>query len=272
MTSHSKPALWLTVCSLLFIATTAHAGPPYQTDDPDPVPLHHYEAYVFTLSDATSTTGTALSSPAFEVNWGAAPNLQLHLIASVATNFPPDNGPVNTGFGDLELGAKYRFVKETRWHPEIGIFPMLEAPTGTADRGLGVGSAWFRLPVWIQKSWGPWTTYGGAGALVFQEPGYKNAPFAGWLLQRQINKQLTLGTELFYHGAENLAPEGVRHATMTDLGGTYGFTDHFQLLFAAGHSIKGHAETYTYLGLYWTWGHNAEDDAEAKDASAAKHK
>jgi hypothetical protein len=256
-----------TACTLLCASATALAGPPFQTDDPDPVPLHHYEAYLFTLSDTTSTTGTALSAPAVEFNWGAAPNLQLHIIAPLVTSFSPDSGPVNTGFGDLELGAKYRFFRETKHRPEIGVFPMIEAPTGNADRGLGVGSAWYRLPLWLQKSWGPWTTYGGAGALVFTEPGYKNAAFAGWLLQRQLSKKLTLGTELFYHGAENVDPDGVRHATMADLGGFYEFTEHFQLQFAAGHSIKGHPETYTYLAAYWTWGHNADDD---KDAASQK--
>ena len=28
----------------------------------------------------------------------------------------------------------------------------------------------------------------------------------------------------------------------------------FDLLFAAGRSVAGQAETYTYLALYWTWG------------------
>lgn len=28
----------------------------------------------------------------------------------------------------------------------------------------------------------------------------------------------------------------------------------FSVLFAVGHSVAGQAETYAYLGLYWTWG------------------
>ena len=31
------------------------------------------------------------------------------------------------------------------------------------ERGLGNGRAWCKIPLWIQKSWGPWTTYGGGG-------------------------------------------------------------------------------------------------------------
>ena len=38
----------------------------------------------------------------------------------------------------------------------------------------------------------------------------------------------------------------------------------FQLRFALGHTIAGPAETYAYLGLYWTWG-----GKEAKEGAAA---
>ncbi len=230
------------------------AGPPFQTDDPDPVPYGHFEAYVFEASDTTAAAGTSLSLPAFEFNWGAVPNVQLHIIAPLVTSFAPAGGPTYTGIGDLELGAKIRLVHEAKYRPEIGIYPMIEAPTGDASRNLGVGSAWYRLPLWIQKSWGPWTTYGGAGAILIHAPGAKNYSFAGWLLQRQMTKKFTLGGEIFRHGAETIDPAGVRHATLADLGTIYEFHEGFQLLAGAGRSIKGHAETYTYLALYWTWG------------------
>ena len=67
------------------------------------------------------------------------------------------------GLGDIELGVKYRFLSETARRPQIGIFPMLEVPSGDPRRGLGNGQVWARLPLWLQKSSGPWTTYGGAG-------------------------------------------------------------------------------------------------------------
>jgi len=245
--------------ALLFVPA-AHAGPPYQTDDPDPVPLHHYEAYLFSVSDTTSTAGTALLLPATEANWGAAPNLQLHIYLTLTSSFAPAGGPTYTGFGDTELGAKYRFIKETAHRPEFGVFPMIELPTGNADHSLGVGSTWYRFPLWAQKSFGPWTTYGGGGAVIASGNGFKNFPFAGWMLQRDLTKKIALGGELYYHGSENTGDPGIHHALMADLGGNYNFTPGFQLLFAAGHSIKGRPETYSYLGLYWTWGHGPEDD------------
>ena len=72
-----------------------------------------------------------------------------------------------------------------------------------------MGSTWYKVPLWAQKSWGPWTTYGGGGETLFDHAahaiGYQNFPFAGWLLQRDIGKKLTLGGEVFYHGVEGLA-------------------------------------------------------------------
>lgn len=259
--THFSARWWTLLVSYLGLlavaAATAFAGPPFQTDDPDPVAFHHFEMYAFELSDSTTSGGTALEAPSYEVNWGAAPNVQIHLVVPFVTSFPPDNGPVTHGFGDTELGAKLRFVKETKLLPEIGIFPFVEFPSGDAEKGLGVGKTWYRMPLWIQKSWGPWTSYGGGGEAVVNQDGYKNYPFAGWLVQRQINKKLMLGMELFGHGAMGDAVGSTRYATMADLGGSYEFKEGFDLLFAAGRTIAGQPETYTYASLYWTWGKNS---------------
>jgi hypothetical protein len=229
------------------------AGPPFQTDDPQPVDYRHYEVYFFALADRTSL-GTATLGPAVEVNWGAAPNLQLHLIVPVAGSFTP-GGPVAFGVGDIETGVKYRFVQETARRPQVGIFPFLELPSGNDRRGLGNGRLWARLPLWIQKTIGPWTTYGGGGAVINGAPGLHNYPFAGWLLQRDLSKKLTLGGEVFAHGGEGPDSPSPRPSAMVDLGGFYNFTPGFSLLFAAGRAVAGQPETYAYLSLYWTWGH-----------------
>jgi len=34
------------------------------------------------------------------------------------------------GLGDIELGAKFRFVQENGWIPVVGTFPLLELPAG----------------------------------------------------------------------------------------------------------------------------------------------
>ncbi len=266
--------IWVCFGLMTLCGGTAFAGPPFQTDDPDPVAYRHFEMYAFELSDGTGKNagGTVLEVPSYEVNYGVVPNVQLHLVVPLTTNFAPSGGPTTFGIGDTELGAKVRFVKESKWRPEVGIFPFFELPSGNADRGLGVGTTWYRMPLWIQKSWGPWTSYGGAGAAVVPQEGYTNYPFAGWLVQRQINKRLMLGLELFGHGAEGEAATSAGASTMADLGGSYEFKEGFDLLFAAGRSIYGQPETYTYLALYWTWGPGGTGDEDKPETmmSAAR--
>jgi hypothetical protein len=258
--------IWVCFGLMTLCGSTAFAGPPFQTDDPDPVAYRHFEMYAFELSDGTGKNagGTTLEVPGYEVNYGVVPNVQLHLVVPPTVNFSPNNGPVTYGIGDTELGAKVRFVKEAKWRPEAGIFPFFELPSGNASKGLGVGKTWYRMPLWVQKSWGQWTSYGGGGEAVVPQEGYTNYPFAGWLVQRQLNKKLLLGVELFGHGAEGKAATSTRASTMADLGGSYEFKEGFDLLFAAGRSVYGQPETYTYLALYWTWGKNAKDDADDK--------
>jgi hypothetical protein len=222
------------------------AGPPFQTDDPEPVAFRHYEAYLFGTFDRAA--GSTFSQvPAIEFNWGAAPNLQVHMILPGA--YMSANGAY--GVGDAEFGLKYRFVQEAANRPEIGIFPAVELPTGNSRLGLGNGQVWARLPVWAQKSYGPWTTYGGVGYQINHAPGMKDSMFAGWLLQRQISKRLTLGGEAYHQGSQTA---GGRQSTFADAGGYYNVRQNLSLLFMLGHTISGERHTVGYLGLYYTWG------------------
>ncbi len=231
----------------------ALAGPPFQTDDPEPVDFRHWEVYTFGSCDATRAGAVALG-PALEVNWGAVPDVQLHLVVPASAAWLP-GAPAAFGIGDTELGVKYRFVHETRHRPQVGIFPFVELATGSAAAGLGNGRTWYRLPLWMQKSAGPWTTYGGGGEVINHAPRMRNYQFAGWLLERDVRAKLTLGGEIFEHGPEGPAALSTRSSALFDFGGYYYFRKPgFQLLFMVGHSIAGQAETVAYAGLYWTGG------------------
>jgi len=238
---------------MLLGSIPAFAGPPFQTDDPDPVPWHHYEAYLFSTTDQ----GRGVSSselPAAEFNVGAAPNLQLHII--IPGSYVTPQG--SYGIGDVELGAKYRFLQETGKRPEVGVFPLIEAPTGNSRLGLGNGQLWARLPIWVQKSHGPWTTYGGAGYQINRAHGMKDSLFAGWLVQRQITNRLVLGGEVYHQEAQSV---GGRQTTFIDPGGYYNFRENLSLLFMLGHTITGERHTVGYLGLYYTWGRKASQSS-----------
>ena len=93
---------------LLAVAALAKAGPPFVTDDPEPVAYRHWEVYLGSQYEHGSDGATG-TLPHVEVNYGALPNLQLHLIAPMAFDAPSGAGR-QSGYGDTELGAKYRLI------------------------------------------------------------------------------------------------------------------------------------------------------------------
>ena len=268
------PSLFLVVI-LAVPELRAQAGPPFQTDDPTPVELGHYEFYIFGTIDGTPAELDP-TGPAFEFNWGAIPNIQLHAILPFGAVMPSNNpvyAPGGTGssaFGltDMELGVKYGFIKQTKHRPQIGSFTMFEIPTGNSTKGLGVGKVWYKLPIWVEKEFGPWSLCGGMGYTVVPQSGYNNYLYGGFLVKREINKKLELSTEIFSHAREGFAAAQTQASTMIDAGGYYHFkSPGLQLLFAYGHSIAGQTENYAYLGLYKTWGN--DKDAGGKSATDA---
>jgi hypothetical protein len=272
-----------TLLKLLLLVLTAsklwaQAGPPFQTDDPTPVDLGHYEFYVFGAVDGTPVELDA-TGPAFEFNWGAIPNVQLHAILPFGTIHPsnspvyaPDSGqgPSAYGLTDMELGVKYGFIKQTRRRPQIGSFTMFEIPTGNSSRGLGVGKVWYKLPIWVEKEFGPWSLVGGLGYTVVPQDQYRNFLYGGFLVKREISKKLELSAEVFSHAREGLATAQTQASTLIDAGGYYHFkSPGLQLLFAYGHSIAGQTENYAYLGLYKTWGKDKDSQTDKKSAGDA---
>jgi hypothetical protein len=228
---------------------TAFAGPPFLTDDPLPIDYKHWELYTFSTRDK-SGAGTSTVGPAIEYNVGPLPNVHVHFVVPFAWNAPV-GGPTASGLGDTEFGIKFRFVQETQTRPQIGVFPMAELPTGNPSDGIGNGRIWFRLPLWIQKSWGPWTTYGGGGEAINTAPGMLTYGFGGGLIQRDFGPLLTLGTEIFTTGATTVGQQG---ATYYTVGGYIKPTDRFNILFDIGHTFSGQNHAVSYFGLYWTGG------------------
>jgi hypothetical protein len=249
----------------------AQAGPPFQTDDPTPVDLGHYEFYIFGTVDGTPVEMDP-TGPAFEFNWGAIPNIQLHAILPFGAVIPSNNpvyapggaGPSAFGLTDMELGVKYGFIKQTPHRPQIGSFTMFEMPTGNFNKGLGVGKVWYKLPLWAEKEFGSWSLVGGLGYAVVPQTGYRNYLYGGYLMKKTVNERLELSAEVFSHAREGLATAQTQASTLVDAGGYYHFkTPGLQLLFAYGHSIAGQTENYGYLGLYKTWGKDKDDQKAA---------
>lgn len=232
-------------------SSAALAGPPFRTDDPEAVEYQHTEWYLFYQQTLTSD-GRVGAAPAFEFNYGVHEHVQLHLVAPIAFSTSSGMG-TSRGYGDTELGVKWQFNDETDTVPIVGVFPLVEVPTGNADKGLGNGRAQVFLPVWVQKKWGSFQTYGGGGYWLNNGEDNRNYWFFGWQAQYEFTDHLSLGGEVFHATAQTM---GQGASTGFNVGGYYNVDGHNHLLFSAGKGVKNAAQTNrvsSYLGYQLTF-------------------
>ncbi len=239
------------------------AGPPFLTDDPAPVEYQHWEINNY-VSPVFVKGATFAAAPASDINYGILPDVQAHVNAGLATSATAGAG-TSVGPADLELGLKYRFLdaRPADWWPQIAVYPFLDLPTGNAAQGLGTGSVHAYLPVWVQKDFGAWTTYGGGGYWINPGTGNRNYWFTGWALLRKITGSLQLGGEIYHQTPSSTAgtatagfPLGTKDTTGFNLGGTYDFDKTYHLLFSAGTGLENREssnEFSSYVALQITF-------------------
>ena len=218
------------VAALAFVAT-AHAGPPFLTDDPEPVERGHAEVNL--IAQGSRTSGGRGGSVAAELNLGCARETQCHVALPVATE-RPTGGPSRTGLGDVELGAKFRCLDlpDAGW--SAAVYPTVFLPTGDASRGLGNGRAQWLLPLWVQRSVGAWNFDVGTALLVNPAPGARDSWYAGLLAQRSFGEHLSLGAEVFHRGSPAL---GERASSGFNVGAIVNVADHQNVLLSLGRGL-----------------------------------
>ena len=223
-------------------ASPALAGPPYQTDDPEPTELGHWEIYAFVTADGRRSDLDGAAG--FDLNYGGAKGLQLTATLPLAFEDTSGSG-WRGGSGDVELGAKYRFVNDEKRGFQAAIFPRAILPT--SDRDLGGHRVRILLPLWLQKDFGATSLFGGCGYEI--NPGAGNRDFwqAGLAMTHDFSDKLSLGAELTWQSADTLDGKnnaGFNVGLIRKLGGPY------SLLLAAGPSFSGAQTSYhSYLAL-----------------------
>src|ERR1035437_3994580 len=100
----NKKSLGLLITLIILSMGSASAGPPFFTDDPQPVDFRHWEFYMasqmnFNHSDVDMT------APHIEINYGAIPDIQLHIIAPLG--YVKTEAGKDYGYRDTEIGVKY---------------------------------------------------------------------------------------------------------------------------------------------------------------------
>ncbi len=228
-------ARWLACLLSLALVQPAFAGPPYLSDDPEPTPYRHFEIYAF--GSGTRTHDGTDGAAGIDFNYGAAPDLQLTATLPIGFAAPADD-QANVGFGNIELGAKYRFLHQSAFGLDVSIFPRLFVPTGSSS--VSDNHVSILLPVWLQKDWdGSWSLFGGGGC-VLSTFAAQDFCLAGAVVTHQFVSNLQLGVELFHQTAD---ANGTLASTSVGLGATYDLNQTYHLLGYVNRGVQNANQT-----------------------------
>ncbi len=181
------------------------------------------------------------------------PEFHLHLLIPAAYSAPTAESS-HYGLGDIEVGAKIRFLHEKKWIPQAAVYPLVELPVGDENKGLGNGHVQVFLPLWLQKSFGAWTVFGGFGYWFNTGVDRRNSWYVGGVVNRRLSSKVSVGTELFHMTSQfDLEDE-----TRFNLGLVLDFSSLHHLLVSAGRGIQGPNRFQTYIGYQLTFGLQGE--------------
>lgn len=237
---------WLATVAML-VSLPVLAGPPYLTDDPEPTDTGHYEIYFFT--EGASARDGREGSAGIDFNYGAARNLQLTVTLPINWSAPIGEHHAS-GLGNIELAAKYEFLHQQDDGVDVAFFPSVILPAGSS--AVGERHASLFLPLWLQRTAGDWTIFGGGGCEIHRGGEAKDFCLLGTALAYQVSDRLQIGAEVFHQAADT---RNGHAGTDFNIGATYDLNDHWHLLASAGPGLQNRDQvdrTVWYVSVLWT--------------------
>ena len=222
----------------VMLPSCAQAGPPYLSDDAEPTDFQHYEIYAFSNGDV-GDSGSG-GEAGIDFNYGATPDLQLTAVLPAAYA-RPNGAPGAVSLGNIELAGKYRFLHQDHIGVDVAVFPRVFLPAGSAM--VGERHVSFLLPIWLEKDWGKWSSFGGGGCVLNRGGDSRNFCLAGGAVAYQLLPKLQIGGEVFHRSADTRAG---RAATVLGAGLKYDVSDNYHLLGYIGPTVQNAAETARY--------------------------
>lgn len=192
-------AIWALACA----PDGAWAGPPFLTDDPEPTETGHWEIYA-PFIEAAGRGPDFEGDAGVELNYGAAHDLQLTF--GLPGAYAHDRKGWRWGAGDVELSAKYRFYHDEVHGLSIAAFPGVTLPTGS--NGMSAGKITALLPIWLQKDFGPWSTFGGGGYAINPGAGNRDYWTGGIAVTHSFGDKVLIGVEADRQGADTVGGHG----------------------------------------------------------------
>ena len=221
-----------TIIVLAALGRSAHAGPPYVLDDPEPTDYRHFEIYAF--ETGTAVRGATDIQAGIDFNYGGAPDLQLTAVLPITYSTPAGSAsPI--GFGNIELAAKYRIVHQEDAVLDVAVFPRLFLPSGGEEQHVA-----FFLPIWAEKDWKDWSAFGGGGCELNRGGGDRDFCIGGVVVTRRVAAGLRPGVEV-YHRSPDV--QGGRATTSVAAGVIYDLTETYHLLGYVGRGVQNADET-----------------------------
>lgn len=220
----------------------AQGGPPVITDDPGTPGNNHWEintAFVTTVLPHEAE----FQSPFFDFNYGAGDHVQLKF------QIPVDLLNGNTGVGNPQIGAKIRFVDESKYGVSISTYPQFTFPGRAISVQQNLASPGWQmfLPIEISKTVGKFQLDGEAGYNIQQQA--PNEIWLGTVEAYELTDRIELLAELHEIEAQHFAES----VPVFDLGTRIKFSNRMSLLFAAGRSLprKSSQEQkfFSFLGI-----------------------
>jgi hypothetical protein len=233
-----KRLQWILLAVAAAWSSGTHAGPPYVSDDPEPTDKGHYEIYLFT--QGSSARDSVSGSTGVDFNYGAGDDLQLTAVLPREYERPRDARSV-TGIGNIELAAKYRFLHKADIGWDVALFPRVLLPSVSARVGDKHSS--LLLPVWVERDWDEWSTFGGGGCAINRGGRSRDFCLAGWAVTHQITPKLRLGAELVHQGAD---ARDAHAFTRLGAGLNYDLSENYHLLLSAGPGLEHASDTGDY--------------------------
>ena len=228
----------------VLVQSSARAGPPFVTNDPDPPEVGQWEVNLpWTLKRAQDgdLSGELVT---FDPNYGYDRFTQLSIELPIPYS-GAEAGGFSTGIGDVLLEYKRRFGTDP-YSGYFGINPQLTLPTGEDERGLGTGRITLQLPLLYQRQWGDRLFYGDLRYKWRAGEEGKSFWFLGFAMEQQVSAGLTFGAEVF--GTTPQAAEGEYNVSFS-VGGRYTLLPGQVLMVSAGRSLRSDPDLALFLGI-----------------------
>jgi hypothetical protein len=220
----------------------AWAGPPYQTDDPEPVAYRNYEIYIG-YEGQYGQEDNETSLPFAEINFGPLPNVQI--AASIPLSISPTSaGQYRYGAGNVEFGLKYRFIPESSTRPQVAFYPSIGIPTGLESVEADGTTQTLFLPLWAQKSVGRVTMFGGGGWERNYGAGSRNFWSGGIAATYAFSDKVNAGLETYSSGSDRI---GQRGSTSVGIGMNDDYSPMHSVLLSIGRSVAGERSFHAYF-------------------------